>query len=116
MQNETLIREQFAVIDTADWDRLNDIFSPAVVYCRPGYEDIVGIDALLDFYKNVRIIAAGKHDILGIMTDSSTGCCWGRFEGQSRSGEELAEYFADWYDVDDGFITHRRTFFYRPAV
>jgi hypothetical protein len=116
MRYEALIRKLFGIIDAGEWHRFSEIFSPSAVYCRPGYQEIEGIDGLLNYYKNVRIIAAGKHDLLGVMATGSSGCCWGRFDGKSRDGESLGEYFADWYDFCDELISYRRTFFYRPAV
>jgi ketosteroid isomerase-like protein len=106
----------FQKIDTRDWDGLSSFFRPDVVYERPGYEPIVGLDALLHFYREVRVIAAGRHALSDVVVGESSAACWGRFVGKHKSGEELDERFADVYTFADGKIKTRASYFFRPAV
>ena len=116
MAQEELIRRLFAVVDAADWHRLGEVFAVDGVYRRPGYRDICGLAEIVRFYRDVRIIEQGRHELMGVIVDECQGSCWGRFRGVSRSGEALAEDFAEWYDFAGPVIAERRTFFYRQAI
>jgi enamine deaminase RidA (YjgF/YER057c/UK114 family)/ketosteroid isomerase-like protein len=106
----------FADIDAARWERLSDHFTTDCIYERPGYEPLVGIDSLLGFYRDVRIIGSGAHKLTGVSATEGTGVAWGRFQGASRSGETLDERFCDVYAFRDGMICARTTYFFRPAI
>jgi ketosteroid isomerase-like protein len=106
----------FAAIDSASWNDLPNFFHPDVVYERPGYPPIEGLPALLDFYNRVRIIAEGKHSLEGGLRDTDTAICWGQFNGHAKSGDVLAERFADAYELEDGLIRKRTTYFFRTAI
>jgi hypothetical protein len=114
--DEPRIRELFAVIDAARWDDLAAFFVGEVVFERPGYEPIVGLDALLRFYREERIIVTGKHFVEQVVTSTAAGACWGRIECVLRDGSRAEERFADTYLFDGGRISHRRSHFFRPAV
>lgn len=113
---EALVTELFTIIDDARWDDLGRVFAEDCVYERPGYEPLHGQARLERFYRTERIIAAGRHEVLRIVSDLDSAACWGRFTGTSRDGAPLDEGFADTYTVRDGRITARRTYFYRPAI
>ena len=106
----------FHAIDTASWNDLPNFFHPDIVYERPGYAPISGLDALRDFYSNTRIIAEGKHSLDGGLRDADKAICWGHFRGRSKSGDPLEERFADAYELEDGLIRKRTTFFFRAAI
>ena len=108
--------ELFHAIDTRNWGDLPRFFHAEVVYERPGYPPIEGIDALLEFYSSVRIIAEGKHLLDGGLRDQHKAICWGHFRGRSRSGDELAERFDVAYELDGGVIRKRTTYFFRAAI
>jgi len=114
--NADLIERLFEIVDGRRWDELGGVFAADAVYFRPGYADITGLDELTHFYRDVRRIESGKHQLSGVLSDGRTGCCWGRFEGVDRAGEPLSEYFADWYTFTGPLIQDRRTFFFRPAI
>lgn len=114
--SEQIIRDLFRVVDARDWDAMRPFFCDDVVYERPGYEAIVGLGNLLDFYQNVRIIASGTHQLEQIVIDDTRGSCWGRFVGINKEGISLDERFADVYVFQNGKIKQRRSYFYRPAV
>jgi ketosteroid isomerase-like protein len=111
-----LIRGMFAAIDAGEFERLREYFSADVVYERPGYEPLRGIDALEYFYRHERIIARGAHDLQGVLAGPRAAACWGRFRGLSRRGDALDERFADVYELRDGRVARRTTHFFRPAI
>ncbi len=110
------IGELFAAVDAREWERLDEFYTEDATYERPGFALLVGLCALTDFYANVRNIASGAHELGGTMVVDDTAACWGRFSGWSRDGRELDERFADVYELRDGKICKRTTFFFRPAV
>lgn len=113
----SFIVEMFKTIDARDWAALEGFFTPDVTYERPGYDPIVGRDALLHFYREVRIIACGNHSLEHIVVDGSYGACWGSFAGKHRNGSDLGVVrFADVYTFEDGRIKTRASYFFQPAV
>ncbi|MEU6143819.1 nuclear transport factor 2 family protein [Streptomyces sp. NPDC047081] len=114
--HENLVLRLFAVIDAEKWGSLPELCAESICYERPGYTPIRGISSLVSFYCRERVVAHGRHDIRGCLGGGNEACCWGQFEGVSRSGRALSEGFADWYWISNGLITRRKTFFYRPAV
>lgn len=116
LANDELVRTVLTVIDARDWSTLATLVTPDVVYDRPGYPTLCGAPELMNFYRHVRVIARGQHRLDSLLTNERTGFCWGHFEGVARDGDPIAEIFADWYQFEDGKISRRRTFFYRPAI
>lgn len=114
--NEQLVRDMFEVIDGAQWDRLGAYLAPGIVYERPGYEPLKGIDEVLRFYRDVRIVARGRHELWRIVAADEATICWGRFTGTSKRGESLDERFADIYIVSDRKVATRTTYFFRAAI
>jgi ketosteroid isomerase-like protein len=113
---EQLVTELFEIIDGRRWDELGSVFADDCVYSRPGYEPLAGLARIQRFYRHERIVAAGGHRIEHTVSDLGTAACWGTFVGESRSGQPLHEGFADTYQVRDGKIVYRRTYFYRAAI
>ncbi|MEZ0070340.1 ketosteroid isomerase-like protein [Streptacidiphilus sp. MAP12-20] len=113
---DILVRDLFRAVDGRAWEDLAQIFAKDAVYERPGYPPLLGLDRILYFYEHERIIAAGRHHVDHITGGLGAAACWGRFQGTSRTGEPLDEPFADTYVVREGLITHRRTYFWRPAI
>jgi ketosteroid isomerase-like protein len=111
-----LISSMLAVIDRRDWGDLVDLVTDDVVYHRPGCPPIEGVDAFVAFYRKRCIVASGRHAVDRCVEADGQGFVWGRFEGMSHSGVPLNEIFADWFEVRDGRVARRRTFFYRPAI
>jgi ketosteroid isomerase-like protein len=112
----TWFDELFRSIDSASWEDFARFFHRNVVYERPGYPPIEGIDALLHFYSNTRIVAEGKHSLDGGLRGGGKAICWGQFSGRSKTGDALNERFADAYELEDGVIKKRITYFFRPAI
>jgi hypothetical protein len=53
--NEELIVNLFEAIDSSDFKLLVKYFDKNIIYQRPGYHDLIGIDKLLHFYQYDRI-------------------------------------------------------------
>ncbi|GAA1118122.1 MULTISPECIES: nuclear transport factor 2 family protein [Kitasatospora] len=106
----------FEVIDGRRWDELPTLFAEDCTYHRPGYEAISGLDAVLRFYREERIISDGRHEIEHVAESDSSVACWGRFRGVGKDGRQLDERFSDLYFLDGRKIRTRRTYFYRPAI
>lgn len=114
--SEKLITEFFNVVDTTDWEKMSTLVCEDVVYERPGYAPIIGISAFLHFYKYVRIIASGEHQLDYIIIDEDHGSCWGRFNGYDKGHVSLDELFSDVYIFENDKIKWRRSYFFRPAI
>jgi ketosteroid isomerase-like protein len=111
-----LIVNLFYAVDSSDWNLLVKYFDKNIIYERPGYEPLVGLDKLLNFYQYERIIAAGKHHIEHIMIENNHGACWGQFIGFHKDGSQINERFADVYSFENDQFKTRRTHFFRPSV
>src|SRR5436190_6418571 len=111
-----VIEDLYQCVDAQGWDDLGEFFAEDVVYQRPGYAPLIGLDAVLDFYRRVRVVASGRHHLEQILVDGEQVACWGRFEGRHRNHSPIDERFADVYTLDGKKITSRQTYFFRPAV
>ncbi|GIF51427.1 hypothetical protein DFJ67_5155 [Asanoa ferruginea] len=111
-----LISALLHAVDRRDWPALGDLVTPDVVYDRPGYPTIRGVDEWLTFYRMTRIVATGQHRLVRVLADDAQGFCWGEFTGTTRGGQPVDVRFADWYAFRDGRVCQRRTFFYEPAI
>ena len=111
-----VIREMFAVIDAADYPSLREIFHPEIVYRRPGYPPLDGIESVLAFYQHDRVIAVGRHTLSAVVSEGQHAACSGRFVGTHKNGGAIDEEFADVYEFAGSRIIRRQSFFFRPAV
>ena len=84
-----IVLDLFRRVDSRDWETLQQSFCEDVVYERPGYDPLVGRDRVLKFYREERVIAAGEHQLEQIVTEDSSGACWGRFVGVHKNGRLL---------------------------
>jgi ketosteroid isomerase-like protein len=114
--SEIFIPRMFATIDARRWDALTEFFTSDAVYERPGYAPIIGFPALDHFYREVRVIGCGHHRVERMVEGRETAACWGRFVGASRDGKPLDERFADVYELRNGRIARRTSYFFRPAI
>lgn len=112
----TVITDLFHAIDARDWNAFGRIFHPEIVYDRPGYESFSGLERLLKFYRDERILASGSHYIEQIVIENNHGACWGRFIGLKKDGTPADVLFTDVYSFEQGRIKKRRSYFFRPAV
>lgn len=110
------IQALFSAIDQGKFETLSDFFAPRIVYERPGYQALRGLEAVLHFYRHVRIVKSGRHKLARVVVGPDAAACWGRFTGTSRDGQVLDERFADVYELTEGLIVHRTTYFFRGAI
>ena len=110
------LRRMFESIDGSDWAALSDLLHPQVVYERPGYDPLVGLERVLRFYREERLVASGSHRVDGVLVDGDQASSWGRMRGTMRDGSAADVQFAEVYGFADGRIRTRRSYFFRPAV
>ncbi|MET7424917.1 nuclear transport factor 2 family protein [Dactylosporangium sp. NPDC005555] len=116
VERSKLVLSMLTAVDRRDWGDLAGLVTDDVVYHRPGCPPIEGAAAFVEFYRRRCIVASGRHSVERWVEDDGQVFCWGRFEGVTHAGVPLNELFADWFEVRDGRVARRRTFFYRPAV
>jgi uncharacterized protein len=114
--SDSIVKRLFDYVDSRDWEGLSDAFCDDVVYERPGYAPLVGLDRVKHFYREERVIASGRHELEHVVVDDTSGACWGCFIGIHKNGADLAERFADVYTFERGKIKTRKSYFFRPAI
>lgn len=116
MSHVDTIRAYYDAVDAGDVDALLDLFTDDTTYLRPGYEPIVGRAAMEHFYRDVRVIDSGRHSLDAVLVDGDLAACHGTFSGTLKDGSAAREGFADFFELRDGRIAVRRTYFDRAAV
>lgn len=116
MTNRDIIMQYFNIVDERKFDDLSLVFHHDIVYERPGYPPLVGLERTIAFYKHERILASGIHTVEGIISEGNTCVCWGKFIGTTHSKEAVDERFADLMIFSNDKIKKRTTYFFRPAV
>src|SRR5262249_372293 len=102
----------FKHIDGRDWEVLPQMFTDDVVYERPGYQPFAGLERVLKFYREERVILAGQHLLENIVVNQDGGACWGRFVGTHKNHSPIDERFADVYTFKNGKIHTRKSYFF----
>jgi steroid Delta-isomerase len=114
---EQAVRSYYSLVDANDLTALLRLFSEQAVYRRPGYEPLVGREALAAFYGHERVIVSGRHKISELVADGCKVAVHGQFTGTVKSGAAVALRFADFFTVDPaGLFDSRDTFFFAPMV
>lgn len=114
---EAIVRRYYQTVDSPTPAAVVDLFAGDAVYRRPGYEPIIGREALLAFYEGERVIAEGNHEIVGVLVDGpARAAVEGHFSGRLRDGSSVTLGFADFFTVRKGVIVDRNTYFDTPAV
>lgn len=106
----------FEAIDGRDWTALESMLDPTATYARPGYAPLVGAEQVMHFYRHVRIIRSGKHEVHGVIQGLNMLNYYGRFQGVAKDGRPLDVSFCDVCQINGGLLQHRRTFFFVPAI
>jgi ketosteroid isomerase-like protein len=114
--SDDIVKMLFEHVDSHDWEGLALDFCDDVVYERPGYAPLVGLERVLHFYREERVIASGRHELENLVSNEECGACWGRFVGTHKNGSDLCERFADVYTFERGKIKTRKSYFFRPAI
>jgi len=106
----------FNTIDESKWEELELIMQPDIVYERPGYPPLLGLPAVMQFYRHERVVAHGKHLITDVAAHEGRVSCHGHFSGISRKNASLNVAFCDFYVLKESRLSYRKTFFYIPAI
>lgn len=109
------IEAMFRAVDASDWDGMGRYIHPDVVYNRPGFPLLVGREAFLRFYREVRTLR-GEHRFEGFAVQADAGACWGRFVGAQGDGTPVDVEFADCYEFKDGLLWRRKSHFFVPVA
>lgn len=112
----SLVEELFRAVDAGELHRLREVCHPGVVYERPGYETLSGIDSLVRFYRHETVIASGTHRLTAVVVNDAFGACWGHFVGRHRDGSDVDVEFADTYEIEEGKIRRWKSFFHCPVI
>lgn len=115
MQSDIVLR-YYELIDTDELDAMYRLFHEDIVYRRPGYATITGMEALREFYESDRVIASGEHTIVSLVAHDDKVAAEGEFRGTLGDGAEVSVRFADFFSFDAGKIVWRNTYFDAPLV
>lgn len=111
------LEAMFACIDTNDHEGLREYFDPDIIYHRPGYEPLVGLERVLTFYRSERVIGSGTHCVVRSAREGDILFAWGTFAGTRRNGASIPQLeFTDCYVLRNEKVVERKTFFYAPLV
>jgi ketosteroid isomerase-like protein len=111
------VRLYYSLVDEQRFAELTQMFAENVTYQRPGYEPIIGRDALIEFYENQRVIRSGKHIVSELIVSRNKVAVQGEFNGILNAGKTVQLRFADFFTVDSaGLFDRRDTFFFTPHV
>lgn len=111
------VQGYYDAMDADDIDAVLEFFSGDVLYRRPGYERIMGLDALRHYYTGDRKIAPGRHVLTSVIVEGQRVAAHGMFEGPLKDGGETAVGFAAFFVFDsNGRAAEHTTYFFVPAV
>ncbi|WP_149828653.1 nuclear transport factor 2 family protein [Streptomyces tailanensis] len=117
MDREQRIRHYYELVDAGEVPELVELFDPEAVYRRPGYDPLVGRDALERFYREQRVIKEGRHALSTALVREDGAAVHGTFEGTLHDGRVVALRFADFFTFSaSGAFRTRDTFFFVPLV
>jgi ketosteroid isomerase-like protein len=114
--DDVRLRAMFATIDAMDWDALPEFFHAELVYERPGFPPLRGLDRVLRFYHHERKIVRSVHHVEGAIVRNGRGAAWGRVDSTLTDGTDTELGFADIYHFDRDMIRLRRTHFFVSGV
>lgn len=114
---EAVVLQYYEAVDAGRADAVVELFAPDAVYHRPGYQPMVGSEALQRFYSGQRVIAHGHHTITRMMAVGPTQVAVeGWFTGQLKDGTDVELGFADFFTLCRTLIAQRTTYFAVTAV
>jgi steroid Delta-isomerase len=114
--HEEAVRRYYRLVDAGELEEMFGLFTDDVVYRRPGYDAIEGIDEFRAFYGSQRVIADGRHSVRSLVADGDRVAVEGDFHGVLRDGRRVALRFADFFSFRGGRIAVRDTYFDAPLV
>lgn len=111
------VQGYYDALDREDIDAVLDYFSGEILYRRPGYHPITGLEGLRAYYTKDRLLASGRHVVRALVVEGQTVAAHGTFEGELKSGERTTTGFAAFFTFDGGGrISEHTTYFFVPAV
>ena len=111
------VQHYYDALDRDDLEAVLELFSGEVLYRRPGYEVIAGLERLRAYYSGDRKLAAGRHLVRDVLVEGQKAAAHGMYEGQLKDGERTAMGFAAFFSFDmNGRIAEHTTYFFTPAV
>lgn len=116
MDNRQRIERYYGFVDDGDLEQMLALFADDCVYERPGTGPLRGKEQLEAFYRDQRIIESGSHTLHRLMVDDSTVVVEGTFDGTLRDGRDVSVRFTDVFELRDGLVTNRRSYFFVPAI
>ncbi len=111
------VQRYYDSLDADDLESVLDCFSGEVLYRRPGYEPIVGMDQLRAYYAGGRKLAPGRHLVRDVVVEGQRAAAHGMYEGETKDGARTAVGFAAFFAFDGhGRVAEHTTYFFTPAV
>lgn len=111
------VRGYYDSLDRDDIESVLEFFSGDVLYRRPGYEPMSGLEALRRYYSDDRVLAPGRHVLRSVIVDGHDVAAHGVFEGELKEGGRRSVGFAAIFSFDgNGRASEHTTYFFVPAV
>jgi hypothetical protein len=110
------IAQMFLAVDQRDWALLPEFYCLDCEYFRPGFPQIQNREQLLHFYRHVRPIKSGQHELLCTVEQGAFVSVAGRFQGVTKSDAAIDLQFMDLYHFEQTRIRYRKTYFYTPLA
>ena len=112
------VQGYYDALDRDDIDAALDYFGGEILYRRPGYPPITGLDGLRDYYTRGRKLASGRHVIREVVIDGTSAAAHGTFEGELKEGGRTTMGFAAFFRFDNARdrIVEHTTYFFTPSV
>lgn len=111
------VQAYYDALDAGDIDAVLAGFSGDVLYRRPGYDRVVGLEALRRYYASDRKLAPGRHVVRSMVVEGNQVAAHGEYDGELREGGPRSVGFAAFFVFDaHGRIREHTTYFFVPAV
>ncbi len=108
---EDIVKKYYRAVDENNLDILFSLFSNDIIYERPGYEPLKGMEEFQNFYRSSRIIKSGHHTIFNIIVKEPYVVVEGEFNGVLKNGNRSYTKFVDVYKFHNEKICFRHTYF-----
>jgi ketosteroid isomerase-like protein len=112
--NELLIKSMFRLIDAGRFTELHSTMAQEIVYERPGYRPRENLESVLHFYLCERQVEQGRHTIELVVGADDCAMAHGSFSGTTKSGLAIETKFSEVYQIRDGLVIFRRSYFFEP--
>ncbi|GAB49265.1 nuclear transport factor 2 family protein [Mobilicoccus pelagius] len=112
------VQGYYDALDRDDVEAALDYFGGEILYRRPGYPPITGLEGIRTYYTRDRKLAGGRHVIREMIVEGSSVAAHGTFEGELKDGGRTTTGFAAFFRFDNahGRIVEHTTYFFTPAV